>query len=87
MTLKISNPESQNKLPAKAGTVRVAVWKDSPEVEKYQDVFTNYSSNVFFDFSKPLKLLESPGWNSSIKTNSEGDFFVFTSDLLAPSHF
>ncbi len=85
--MKITSPETQRAVPPSAGTVRVAVWKDGPEVERYQDVFTNYSSNIFFDFSKPLKLLESPGWSSSIRTNSEGDFFVFTSDLLSSNHF
>ena len=65
-------------MASKTGHVQVAVWKDSHEFERHQDVFTQYSMGMFYDFSKPLRLLESPGWNADIKVVSEGDFFVFT---------
>ncbi len=61
-----------------SGQVQVAVWKENSEFERHQDIFTQYSMGIFYDFSKPLRLLESPGWNSGIKVSSEGDFFVFT---------
>jgi hypothetical protein len=63
-----------------AGIVQIAIWKDSPEIAKYQDVFTNYSQEVFYDFAKPLRILDGPGWHSSIRTSSQEDFFVFSTD-------
>ncbi len=64
------------------GCVKVAVWKDNDEVTKLNDVFTNYSQDVFYDFVRPLRLLDSPGWHSSIKVSpsEEEGFYVFTSD-------
>lgn len=62
------------------GTVQVAIWKDSPEILKMQDVFTNYSQDLFYDFSKPLKLLDSPGWGAHIQTESDQGFFVLTTN-------
>ena len=61
-----------------SGLVQVAVWKENADFERHQDIFTQYSMGIFYDFSKPLRLLDSPGWNSGIKTKSDGDFFVFT---------
>jgi hypothetical protein len=69
------------KAPSKAGTVKIAVWKDNQEILKHQDVFTNYSQDVFYDFVRPLKLLDSPGWSSSIRISPSDDgLFTFSSD-------
>jgi hypothetical protein len=63
-----------------SGVVQIAIWKDSPEIAKMQDVFTNYSQEVFYDFNKPLRILDGPGWHSSIRTSTQEDFFVFSTD-------
>ena len=63
-----------------AGQVQVAVWRESDDFEKHQDIFTQYSMGVFYDFSKPLRLLDSPGWSSGIRARSDGEFFVFTNE-------
>lgn len=64
------------------GFVQVAVWKESLEILKHQDVFTNYSQEVFYDFVRPLKVLDAPGWSSMIKVSPSEDegFFVFRTE-------
>lgn len=79
--MKVTNSSSKTRKASNKGTVQVAVWRENSEFERYHDVFTNYSKDIFFDFARPLKLLDGPGWSSSIKTSSDGDFFVFSSDL------
>jgi len=73
---------NRSKSKASQGTVQIAVWKESPEVVRAQDVFTNYSQDMFYDFAKPLRLLDSPGWSAAIRIESKGDdgFFVFSSN-------
>ncbi len=72
---------SKSKQPLKgSGVVQIAIWKDNPEVARWQDVFTNYSQEVFYDFSKPLRILDGPGWHSAIRTSTQEDFFVFSTD-------
>lgn len=74
----------QNKPKSKIsqGTVQVAVWRESSDLGRFHDVFTNYSQEIFYDFEKPLKLLDSPGWSAAIRVESKQDdgFFVFSSN-------
>lgn len=78
-SLKSTSPKISKNLKG-SGVVQIAIWKDSPEIAKYQDVFTNYSQEVFYDFNKPLRILDGPGWHSSIRTSTQEDFFVFSTD-------
>ncbi|MDB5038508.1 MAG: hypothetical protein JWQ35_2036 [Bacteriovoracaceae bacterium] len=79
--MKASTPTRTSKRDLKgSGVVQIAVWKDSAEAAKWQDVFTNYSTDVFYDFSKPLRLLDGPGWHSSIRTSTQEEHFVFSVD-------
>ena len=63
-----------------SGLAQVAIWKESSETHKLQDVFTTYSQDVFYDFAKPLYLLGSQGWSPMLKASSDGSFFVFSLD-------
>jgi hypothetical protein len=72
----IVNKAVENK--SGSGVAQVAIWKDSSEV--LQDVFINYSHDVFYDFAKPLRLLDAPGWSPMVKTGSDEGFFVFSLD-------
>lgn len=65
-----------------SGVVQVAIWRENPEASKWQDVFTNYSQEVFFDFSRPLKILDGKGWSPSIRVSTQDDFFVFSTDEI-----
>lgn len=78
--MKAATPKAKKAVNKGAGMVQIAIWKESPEVMKYQDVFTNYSQDVFFDFSRPLKILDGTGWNSTIRTSKQDDFFVFSTE-------
>lgn len=57
------------------GAVQVAIWKDP-----YQpvDLLGSTSESIFFDFSKPLRIFDSPTWNSQITTQADDDFFVLS---------
>jgi len=80
VTLKNSKTKSE-RVKARGGSVQVAVWKDSAEIVKSQDVFTNYSSDTFYDFVRPLRVLEGAGWSSMIKAKADDEgFFVFSVD-------
>jgi hypothetical protein len=79
--LKQNRQKSTSQKSSQKGTVQVAVWKDSAEIVKAQDVFTNYSSDTFYDFVRPLKVLEGSGWSSMIKAKSDDEgFFVFSAE-------
>jgi len=77
-----STRTNRSKAKVSQGTVQIAVWRENPEIVRAQDVFTNYSQEMFYDFAKPLRLLDSPGWNSAIRVDSKRDegFFVFSSN-------
>ncbi len=78
--MKVTSTRSNKRELKGSGVVQIAIWQDHPEIAKHQDVFTNYSQEVFYDFSKPLRILDGPGWHSSIRTKAQDDFFVFTVD-------
>ena len=65
--------------PKGAGMVQIAVWRDKTDLMLVEEAMTQ-GGEVFFDFSRPLQILDSPGWSSQIKTNSDGGFFVFSLD-------
>jgi len=67
---------------SEAGIVQVAIWRDHPAALRMHDVFTAYSHDLFYDFAKPLRLLDSSGWSSQIRAGSADGFFVFTYDDL-----
>ncbi len=75
-------PSNQNATERKScgsGVARVAIWKDSEGTVKLHDVFTTYSQGVFYDFAKPIQLLDGYGWNSAIRTDDADGFFTITS--------
>jgi hypothetical protein len=77
----LKNTSVTNKASKKGkGVVQIAIWKDNPELLKMQDVFTNYSQDLFYDFSKPLHLLDSPGWSPTIRTESNEGFYVLSTN-------
>ena len=65
-----------------SGVARVAVWEEHPELTKFDDLHAQYSRELFYDFSKPLKLLDSPYWSRSIDARLDKDFFI-----LSPNDF
>ncbi len=60
-----------------SNTVQVAVWKEGHEDRRALD---GLNQEAFYDFSRPLRLLDSSGWGGQIKATSDGQgFFVFSS--------
>lgn len=62
--------------------VQVAVFENNPGSYPHADVLSLTSDESFFDFTRPLQILEGRGWNSSIRVwnaDQEG-FFVLTSN-------
>ena len=66
-----------------AGTVQVAVWRDRSDLAMMEEALTQ-TGEVFFDFSRPLQILDSPGWSSQIQTDSDDGFFVFSLNERIP---
>ena len=71
--------KTEQRTPKSSGIAEVAIWKDNPDITKFDDIFTQYSKELFFDFTKPLFVFDSIGWSSNFQAESKGDgFFVIT---------
>jgi len=62
-----------------SGIVHVAVFEEILEGMDAVDIVGNTSSDIFFDFSRALRLMNTPVWGSSIKTSTDSGFFVLSS--------
>lgn len=56
----------------------MAVWKDRLDQADGLDLFQGVSQDCFYDFVKPLRVLEGHQWSRAIRAQSEPDYFVFT---------
>jgi len=60
------------------GMAKVAVWKDNSIDRRMQGLFSMSPEGTFFDFSKPLQVLDSSQWSSQIKMETQESFFCFS---------